>query len=187
MAQEAPRTDVLQARVELNSIQLLLRNARQREQAARRQLAATLGIPELPSSPVTGDLEQDIPRLEYEAEWQRLQETSPVLHLARAQVQRARAQLQREQVQPVPDLQLQGTVQQDFATDNTIFGTQVGFALPVYNRNQGNIAAAHAELHWAIDEVKRLELALRQQLTAAYRRYEVAEGQVESYRVRFCQ
>lgn len=180
-AQEAPQTDVLQARVELNSVQLLLRNARQGEQAARRQLATTLGIPELPPSPAAGDLEQDVRHIEYEAEWQRLQAMSPVLQVARAQIQRARAQLQREQVQSIPDLQLEGSVQQDLGTDDTIVGVQVGVTLPVHNRNQGNIAVARAELHRVVDEVARLELTLRQQLAASYRSYDVARSQVEAY------
>ena len=180
--QQSPRTDVLQARVELNTVQLLLQNARQQQDAARRQLASVLGVPELPPAPVAGDLEQAAPALDYESEWQRLQSESPLLQAARTQVERARARLTRAEVEPIPDIQLQGGIQQDFSSEYTIVNAQVGIALPVHNRNQGNITAAHADLHRAVDEVSRLELTLRNQLAAGFRRYETARSQAETYR-----
>ena len=181
-AQQTPRTDVLQAQVDLNSVQLLLRTSRRQEEAARRDLAAVVGVAELPPGPLSGSLSDDVGPADYEADWQRLEATSPVLQAARAQVARARAQLRRAQVEPVPDVQLQGSVQQDFATDSTVFGAQVGVTLPVFNRNQGNIAAAAAEVRRASENVARVQLALRQQLAEAHRRYEVARAQVEVYR-----
>ena len=180
--QQAPRTDVLQAQIDLSTIQLLLRNARHQERAARRQLASAAGIPELPPVPIAGTLEGGVPVINYEKDWQRFQTTNPILQIARTQVERARAQLRREQVQPVPDVQLQGSVQQDFASDFTIYGVQAGIMLPIHNRNQGNITAAVAELRRATEEVERIELVLRQQLAEAHRRYEIAHTQVQLYR-----
>ena len=181
-AQQSPRSDVLQAEVDLATVQLLSRTARRQQQAARRQLAALVGIPELPPVPLAGDLTGEASALDYETDWQRLASTSPVLQIARTQVDRARVQLRREEVQPIPDVQLQGSVQQDFASDYTIFGAQIGVMLPTHNRNQGNIAAALAELRRAMENVARIELVLRQQLADAHRRYDVARTQVELYR-----
>lgn len=181
-AQQSPRTDVLQAEVDLAGVELLLRNARLQEQAARRQLAAAIGIPELPPVPVTGTLDAELPPVDFEARWQQIQAASPVLHAARTQIERARARVRREQAQPVPDIQTQGSVQQDLGSGDTVFGAQVGIALPVHNRNQGNIAAASAELCRAVENLARLEFALQHQLADAQRRVEVAQVQVELYR-----
>ena len=181
-AQQSPRTDVLQAEVDLASVELLLRSARLQEQALRRQLAAVVGVPELPQGTVAGMLEGELHPIDFEARWQQIQAASPVLQAARTQIERARARIRREQAEPVPDIQTQGSVQQDLATGDTIFGAQIGIALPVHNRNQGNIAAANAELCRAIENLRRLELALRHELAEAQRRLETAQTQVELYR-----
>ena len=53
--------------------------------------------------------------------------------------------------------------------------------LPVYNRNQGNILRAQAELTAAEREVQRVELELQQRLAAAFEQYSTAHFQVEKY------
>lgn len=180
--QQAPRTDLLQAQVELNTVQLMLRTAQRQELAARREMAALVGIPELPPEPLAGSLEDGLPVLDYESDWVRLQEASPMLQAARTQVQRAKCQLKREQVEPIPDLQLMGSVQKDLSSNYTIAGAQIGVILPIHNRNQGNVMAAVGELRRASENVKRVEQLLRQRLAEAYQRYEVAKTQVELYR-----
>lgn len=181
-AQQSPRTDVLQAEVDLASVELLLRNARLQQQAVRRQLAAVVGVPELPPVPVAGNLEGKLAPIDFEARWLQLQAASPVLQAARTQVERARAGIRREQAEPVPNIQTQGSVQEDFGSGDIVFGAQVGITLPIHNRNQGNIAAAAAELCRAIENLQRLELALRHELAETQRRLEVALVQVELYR-----
>ena len=53
--------------------------------------------------------------------------------------------------------------------------------LPAFNRNQGNIRKAQAELSAARAEVCRAELELRQRLAAAFEQYQNARGEVEKY------
>jgi cobalt-zinc-cadmium efflux system outer membrane protein len=53
--------------------------------------------------------------------------------------------------------------------------------LPVFNRNQGNIRKAQAELSIARAEIRRLELETKQRLAAVFEQYENARGQVERY------
>ena len=72
-------------------------------------------------------------------------------------------------------------VQYDNATRDTIAGVQVGVPIPIYNRNQGNIAKAQAELAAAQHEVRRVQLALQQRLAAVFEQYATAQQQVEKY------
>ena len=181
-AGQVPKTDVLQAKLELNAVDVLLQSARHQARGARRELAALVGLPDLPETSVQGQLDRKTSTLDYEAEWSRLQANSPILHFAHAQIEEAKAQLHREQVQPIPDVQLQANALNDFAADNAVFGLQLGVMLPVHNKNQGNISAAYASYHAAMENVHRLELMLRQQLAQAVQRYEVARTQVELYR-----
>ena len=59
---------------------------------------------------------------------------------------RAEAVLSRECAARVPNVDVQAGVQYDNATRDTIAGVQAGVPLPVFNRNQGNIRQAEAEL-----------------------------------------
>ncbi|MCA9072298.1 MAG: TolC family protein, partial [Planctomycetaceae bacterium] len=179
---EVPQTDVLQAELELNAVEILLQNARQQEQGVRRELAAVLGIPELPSGEVIGNLDQETKSVDFEMEWQKIQSASPLLQMAQMQIEQARAQIERERVQPIPDVQVQASLMHDFAGDQALLGTQIGLMLPIHNKNQGNIAAAESALYQAVENLSRLEFALRQELADAVRRFEMAQSQVELYR-----
>ena len=53
--------------------------------------------------------------------------------------------------------------------------------MPIFNRNQGNISAAHAELDIAEREARRVELALRARMAAVFRNYRNALRVVTQY------
>jgi cobalt-zinc-cadmium efflux system outer membrane protein len=61
-------------------------------------------------------------------------------------------------------------------------GAIVTAPIPIFDRNQGNIHAAKAELAhaWAAEE--QLELKLTERLTGAYQRYQSARQQAQAYR-----
>ncbi|MCH7989416.1 MAG: TolC family protein [Planctomycetes bacterium] len=77
---------------------------------------------------------------------------------------------------------LQASTQYDFSTRTQVAGIQVGFFLPVRNRNQGNIIAAHADYLHAVREVKRLEWQLQRQLADVFGQYLTNRAQVDGYR-----
>ncbi len=54
--------------------------------------------------------------------------------------------------------------------------------VPIFNRNQGNIQHAQADIREACQEVARTKLALRDSLAEAFQRYETARIQVETLR-----
>jgi outer membrane protein TolC len=61
-----------------------------------------------------------------------------------------------------------------------VFGMK--WTLPVFNRNQGSIAAAKAEVVSARNQVTAVDLALRHEVTQALVRYEAAQARAGVYR-----
>jgi cobalt-zinc-cadmium efflux system outer membrane protein len=180
-AKEVARTDVLQARIEADSARILFEKARNRYTSAWRGLAAVVGDPALPLTPLAGSLEDGMVQLAWEDTLNRLLAQSPQLAGAHAGLARAQATLNREWAGRVPNVDLQAGVQYDNATRDAFTSVQVGVPIPVHNRNQGNIRRAQAELAAAQHEVRRMRLALEQRLAAVFEQYATAYQQVEKY------
>ena len=180
-AKEVARADVLQARIEFDSARILLDKARNRHTGAWRDLAAVVGDSALQPAPLAGNLQEGMVQFTWEDALNQLLAESPQLAGAQAGVARAQATLSRECAGRVPNVDLQAGVQYDNATRDTFASVQVGIPIPIYNRNQGNIAKAHAELIAAQHEVSRVQLALQQRLAAAFEQYATARQQVERY------
>ena len=58
---------------------------------------------------------------------------------------------------------------------------QVGIPLPWWNRNQGGIRQAQAEVSVASQNIQRVALDLKSRLPVAYQDYSNAKAQVETY------
>jgi cobalt-zinc-cadmium efflux system outer membrane protein len=71
--------------------------------------------------------------------------------------------------------------QKDFSTGDTVANVQIEIPVPIWNRNQGNIYHARAEVTAAEAEVTRVELSLRSRLAAAFERYMNARHHVDRY------
>lgn len=180
-AKEVARADVLQARIEADSARILLEKARNRYAGAWRNLATVVGDPALQPTALAGNLQDGMVLLTWDDMLNRLLTESPQLAGAQAGVARAQAALSRECAGRVPNVDLQAGVQYDNATRDTFATVQVGVPMPIYNRNQGNIAKAQAELAAAQHEVRRVRLALEQRLAAVFEQYATAHQQVERY------
>jgi outer membrane protein, heavy metal efflux system len=180
-AKEVARNDVLQAKIEADSSQILLERARNRYLAAWRNLAAVMGACDMPPKSLAGSAKDGLRELTWEDSLNTLWAHSPQLAGARAGVARAEAALSRECAGRVPNVDLLSTVQHDNATGYTWATVQVGASVPIFNRNQGNIRRAQAELIAAQNDVKRTELELQQRLAVAFEQYTNARYQVEKY------
>jgi cobalt-zinc-cadmium efflux system outer membrane protein len=106
----------------------------------------------------------------------------PTVKQAQQQVAIAEARLKDARREVVPDLQLRAGEQQNLESLAEAPGRKtgaqsfasVGIELPLWNRNQGNVHAAEAELDQARQEITRTQLSLRQR----------AEGLVQAERYR---
>lgn len=180
-AGEVARVDVLQARIEAETARVLLQRARNRHAAAWRVLAAVVGVADMPPQPLEGEAWDNLRELSWEDSYNRLLTDSPRLAAARAGVARAQAAVALEYARRVPNLELEAAVQYDNATQYTWATVQAGVPLPVFNRNQGNIRRAEAELTAAQHEVQRVRLELQQRLAAVFEQYATARYQAEKY------
>jgi|GEM_PF-206947 len=184
-AEEVSQADVLQASLQQRETQITLRNARFRAEAAWRELSNVVGRPSLPTSPLAGNLEDEFPQIDWDVAWRQVLDRSPVLQAAKSRLASVQAQVKRERVEPIPNLQLSGGSGRDVLPKNesfTMFYLTLGADVPIWNRNQGNVAAAQGNLRAAQAEVARLELSLRDELAEAFWRYQSARNEVEIYR-----
>ena len=178
----ANKPDVLQAHIEARQEKVALENARILYEAAWKQLAAFVGDPFLPLGRLEGDLEATGAAPDYDSALAHLLVASPELQVARAEVTRNQIGLKREQVEPIPNLQVRISNGYDFETRNDVTSVQVGVRLPLFDKNQGNIQTARAQLAYAQQNVCRVELTLRQRLARTHARYRTALATVEEYR-----
>src|SRR5262249_34344218 len=185
---QADRPDILQAEVERQQATVTLRVAELELQATWRVLAAVVGKPELPLTRLEGDLDA-LPELNYE-EWiaTTLRE-SPEIKLAQQAVERSEASLAQARKAPIPDLQITGILVQNYEPLETTRkptglqgGAQIGVQVPIFNRNQGGVAAAKAEIESSKQNLVRVQLQLQRELAGMFRGYRSARLLVQQYK-----
>jgi cobalt-zinc-cadmium efflux system outer membrane protein len=179
---QANRADVLLAQARLNGARIALLTVQNQYPALWQHLAALVGSPHLPPGPLAGQLDQCGPPLDWDSALGRLLAESPELQAAQAHLRRDQIMVRREQVQPIPNVVLQGEAGYSPESRNAVATAQVGVTLPIFNRNQGTIQEAKADLARSEAEVVRVELSLRERLADAFNRYRTARQTAELYR-----
>lgn len=180
-AKEVSQVDVMRARIELQSAELLLKNAKNIYTAAWSRLAAVIGLHDLRPQPLQGDVERKIDPIDADIALQRLVNESPEMAAAMSEVARARWAVDRAYAEPIPNVDVQAVVQSDNGTRGSNANLQVTIPIPWLNRNQGGIRQAESEVVAAERSIDRLELSFKQRLADVYQRYANARNQVEAY------
>jgi cobalt-zinc-cadmium efflux system outer membrane protein len=146
--------------------------------------------PTLEPGRLAGDLAAELPNLDRE-EWRlRILAESPEAALAQAELSRAEAALARARAERVPDLEIEAGIRdnRERLASGDRAGREafadVGIRLPLWNRNQGGIAAAEAEATRARLEAERVRLNLEGRYAAAYARYRQSAERARAYRER---
>ena len=186
---QADRPDQLEIEIEAQRAEIDLLRAQNDREQVWRALAAMVNNPELKPARLVGNLEEAGTAFDQEAIILTLLRDSPEIRAAQAGVERARAVLARARAERIPDLFVRGGIaynNERLDRDNRKIGAEgvieVGVNVPIFNRNQGGIAAAEAELAIAERELDRLQLVLRSRLASAFREYRNAAQMVEKYR-----
>ncbi len=188
---QADETEILEAEAEEQRIEIAVGIA---EHMLRREwttLASVVGVPSLPAGGVAGRIDADLPPLDQEQLLASLLAESPATRSAQANVERAEASLHRAKHEPIPDLIVQGGLQQNLEslgpTPNRKVGLQgfaeVGVQLHLWDRNQGTIAAENAGVEAARQEVRRAELNLRNRFAMYDEDYGSSRLIADKYRV----
>jgi outer membrane protein, heavy metal efflux system len=186
---QADAPDILQTEVESEQAKVDYESAQREYLAAFHTLASRAGKAELPVSPLQGDLEQ-IPDLNAEQIIDRIVSDSPSVKRAEQEAAVARARLKDAKRETVPDLQLRAGEQYngEQVSENPVkpVGAQsfatAGIAIPLWNRNQGNIEAAKADIEHAEEDIARERLRLRQQAEPIAQSYLSSKFEADRYK-----
>ncbi len=181
---QATQNDLLLAEIQVDESRILFDNSTNEELQAWRRLAAVIGLPGMQPTALTGQLETAPQQLDWDTCYATVMDNNPVLNAARIRVDRARILVQRAKKEPIPDIDVMVFHRHHNVTNENVTTVQAGFPLPIFNRNQGNIRSAEAQLRVASKNRERIELGLQDQLAVAYRRYTNALQQMERYRGR---
>jgi outer membrane protein, heavy metal efflux system len=186
---QADETEVLTAELQAQRLRLA---ARMQENSLReewRSLAAVLGRPDLPLATVAGDLEHGWPELNEAQIVGHIAAQSPATRLAETATSRAEAAITSARRVSIPDLQLRGGLQYNnewLANVPYAVGweglAEVSVRLPIFNHNQGNVAAAVADLDRAKLEKERIALTLRERAATVIDQYTNGKLMATEYR-----
>lgn len=186
---QADESEVLEAEVEAQRMRM---SARMQENTLReewRSLAAVIGHPEMPMATVAGDLEKDWPELNEEQVVEGISKESPTVRIAEAAEGRAQSVLMQARRGAIPDVQLRGGLEYNHETLGSAPYAkgwegiaEVAVEIPLFNRNQGNVAAARADIERAGQEKKRIALTLRERAASAVDQYANARLMATEYR-----
>ena len=178
---QADRPDAAQISIEAERAELDLIMAENERDQVWQELSAVIGNPFLKPVRLMGELDKGLPVLNQEELLTNLIAYSPELKRARIGVERSKASLSRAKAETRPDLFLRGAfgynrelLEREIAQNRRTgpeAAVEIGLRIPLWNRNQGGIASASAEMDMAEREVRRVELLLRARFASSYRTY----------------
>ena len=185
---QADRPDVLEAEIEAGQAALAVTTLEQDRLKMWKELATVVGNPDLLMAQVAGSLESNEPMPEYDVLLKALLSSSYQVKAASLQVERAEAAIGLARANRIPDLTLRGGIGYNYeqlSGTNRSVGPEgfieASIPLPLFNRNQGRIAVANAELQRAEKELERVKLSLVNQFTEFYSEYKRSSQTAEQY------
>lgn len=172
-AGEATADETARARLEAARATALLNAARSRREAALASLSVAIGRPRLRLLSLKGELQaaMEIPLLEQLDA--RLQ-SHPALAAAEAEVAAREALLEVARSARIPDLDLEAGYRYMGDVDSHAFDAGVRFALPVFDRNQGRLREASAQIDAARLRARQARASLEGELRQALARLAAA-------------
>uniref|UniRef100_E6PXW8 Putative Outer membrane efflux protein n=1 Tax=mine drainage metagenome TaxID=410659 RepID=E6PXW8_9ZZZZ len=186
---QADAPDILQTEVEAEQAKVEYVTAQRQYLQTFRALAALAGKGDLPATSLHGELEKT-PDLNADEMVNSIAADSPTVKRAQQEAEVAQARLKDARRESVPDLQLRAGEQyngeQVSENPTKAAGAQsfatAGINIPLWNRNQGNVGAAKAEIERARQDVTREQLSLRQQAAPLAQSYLAARFEVDRYK-----
>lgn len=183
-AEAGTRGDVLLLQIEYSRADAELKNAYTLAAITKRQLAAAVGLMDMPIARVEGDLRHPLPDYDLVALQQGVIARNATAQSAEVEISRTQFALRRAVVEPFPNLNMMGGIQnqQPGAQAPETQGLyQVQMIVPLWNRNQGNIRAAQSSVSAAVAQLNRVEMELANASAEALGRYVTARQLVERF------
>lgn len=167
------------ARVELSTSRIDLEHAERALALARHALVATWGGKAALFAKVEGQFERMTELPPYDALDQLVQQNPDLARWAVEREER-RAQLALAQAERYPDLTLGAGVRRLSEGDDTAAVFGFSLPLPLFNRNQGRISEAHANLAKAEHQQRFVEVSVHAALRQAYERLQAAYQEAQT-------
>ncbi|MBS0208582.1 MAG: TolC family protein [Planctomycetes bacterium] len=174
-------SDLLLTRIERRRAESNLRSEQQQIIGYRRQLATLLGIANYPIGQVTGDLKARVPLLDDAPLAPEMVDNNSQVRRAEVDINRVRFLLGRARADSIPDLIAQGGYQYLIGDNPSQATIGLYMDVPIFNRNQGNIRAANAQIRESSAQLGVTRLDLFRQLADAESDYRAAANVVRNY------
>jgi cobalt-zinc-cadmium efflux system outer membrane protein len=178
-AKQATRLDVVQLEVEAERIRAEAEAVEQELPAAFRRLAAVVGAKDLPQKPLSKAAELELPHYDLDSVRRHVLSVHPEVRSAQAGVDRSRLAWLRAKAEGTPNVTVSGGYVRQNQNKSNDLTVGISLPVPVWNRNEGNIAAAQAQVAEAAKEVQRVENDLTERVASAYRDYAAAKRRAE--------
>lgn len=174
--------DLVQLEIERETRRADLKAIEQELPNAFRRLAAIVGENELPPVILAATFELPLP--EYDGEKTRAMVVAlhPEVRSAKVGVERAQAALRRAQAEPKPNITVSSGYTRQNQNVSNDWLLSASMPLPTWNRNQGGIHTAMAEIQMAHQDVRRVENELAERVATSLRTYSAAKQRAEWYR-----
>jgi cobalt-zinc-cadmium efflux system outer membrane protein len=172
----AAGVDLLRTQVERDRITLSLAQAQRDAEAASLTLARRTALPLTQVQQLSDPLEAQRPVAELPMTT--AVEQRPDVAIARDALQEARENLRLQHANAIPNADLLGGYKRDVGTDTLYAGLQID--LPFFNRNQGAIALATADIQLALDQLAFTRLSAAAQIALAVSNYQSEQALVRN-------
>jgi len=184
-AGEGTRADVLFWSIERDRAEARLLNAAVYIETSRRQLAAAVGLPRADVGRIRADLYRRLPDFELKGLQEAIVRANALPRAAESTVAQTQWALERAVVQPIPNVNVLGGYQRQVDYPPQDQGlVQVLAAVPLFDRNQGNIRSARADIAAARANLRGVEIDLATQAAQALAQYRTAQQLVAWYEAR---
>ncbi len=176
---DVPEFEVTKAKVESLRATIELEQARGRLTTAYAQLNLLLGQREDVPVALSGSLLEVPPVPAFAELLARVEEQNTQLTAQKHKVAREQLNLKLARSVLVPDLEVSIAKRDNVGVSGPIVG--LSFSVPLWDRNEGAISAAHAQLEEAVATLRATRLQLHQSLLSAYRDWETTTKQVAAF------
>ena len=149
-----------------------------------KQLTAAMGLPGMPLTEIAGRADMPIPVFDFARVWAHVGKYHTDVATADFAFHQARLNLLLNQVQPIPNVDIRFLMQKDYTgPPNAIAPSLATFLpIPLWNRNQGGIASAQADVVRLGEEPLRVRNDLYSRLSEAFGRYQTYRKNLSLYR-----
>ena len=181
-AGEGTKADVLFWSIERDRAEVRILNATVFIETGRRQLAAAVGLPRVDIGKLEADLHQELPNFDLKQLQEAVVRLNARPRVAEAIIAGNQWSLERAVVNPIPNISLMGGYQRQVGVPAMDMGVaQIMMSVPLFDRNQGNIRSARAEIASSRANMRLVELDLATQTAQAVAAYRTSQRLVAWY------